>query len=66
MDGGKLCLELPHTLATETCEFILDKTQGVDLLVDKNGHRENLIQMAKGLGHKEICTLFECFVKKYR
>ena len=50
----------------DICEFILDKTQGVDLLVDKNGHRENLIQMAKGLGHKEICTLFECFVKKYR
>ena len=50
----------------DICEFILDKTQGVDLLVDKNGHRENLIQMAKGLGHKEICTLYECFVKKYR
>ena len=50
----------------DMCEFILDKTKGVDLLVEENFRGENLIQMAEGLGHKEICTLFECFMKKYK
>jgi hypothetical protein len=50
----------------DMCEFILDKTQGVDLLVEKNWWGRSLIQMAESLGHKEICTLFESFMKKYK
>ena len=50
----------------DICEFILDKTQGVDLLVEEDWRGDNLIQMAEKLGHKEICTLIECFMTKYK
>ena len=50
----------------DMCEFILDKTQGVDLLVEKDWRGENLIQMAEDLGCKEICTLFESFMQKQK
>ena len=50
----------------DICAFIIDEIQDIDLLVEKKLHGENLLQMAKRLGHKEIYTLIESQVKKYK
>ena len=65
---GKIVLGIATYIGhRDMCEIILDKAKGVDLLVEENVRGGgNLIQIAESLGRKEICTLFECFMKKYK
>ena len=39
-------------------KFFVDEIQGIDLFAERNPLGENLLDMAKRLGHKDICTFF--------
>ena len=66
MNGENLCFILLPYLATETCEFLIEEIQGFNILTQLNRRIENLIEMAERMGHKDICTLFESFMKKQK
>ena len=39
-------------------KFFVDEIQGIDLFTERNSLGENLVDMAKRLGHKEITTFY--------
>ena len=56
---GKIVLQYAISFGhIDIVKFFVDEIQGIDLFAERNPFGENLLDMAKRLGHKDICTFF--------
>ena len=66
-EWGKLMLHFATLFGhRDMCEFFIEEIQGINILTQLNRRRENLIEMAERMGHKDICILLESVIQKQK